>query len=101
MPWRSRPERASAASAATPGQRGHGSRCRARVAGRPRDRQSHLELGNDSHDAALHQVEPHHLPFQLAVVGGIGRYLDVRGMLVYLGDDEERKVSIWRLTIFR
>ena len=38
-------------------------------------------------------------PFQLAVVGGTGRFLKARGMLVALGEDEERKVSIYRLTI--
>ena len=40
-------------------------------------------------------------PFQLAVVGGTGRFLKARGMLVVVGEDEERKVSIWRLTIVR
>jgi hypothetical protein len=38
-------------------------------------------------------------PFRLAVVGGTGKYSNVRGQLVLVREDEERKVTIERLVI--
>lgn len=40
-------------------------------------------------------------PMRFPVAGGTGAYARVSGELVQLGEDSDRKVSIFRLVLFR